>query len=795
MKISLNWIKDFVDLDGISVKELWNRYTMATAEVDDIIEKGKDINNVVIAKVVKVEPHPSSEKLKVVQVDVGEEIAQSVCGAPNIREDIFVPFAKIGGSIKNIPLVSKTVINGVESDGVICSPSELGISDNHDGVMVLPGEYVSGTDIKKIIDIDDIVVDIDNKSLTNRPDLWGHYGIARELAAIFRRKLKPIEISQLDRYNNLRSIDINIENIDKCFRYSGLVIERIKPMVTPLKIQVRLYYCGMRTVSPIVDLTNYIMLELGQPMHAYDRRSVEKIVVSATEKPEKIVTLDGNERTIPQGVLMIYNQDRRPLALAGIMGGQDSEVSDTTTSIVLESANFEGSSIRKSSSILGLRTEASARFEKMLDPNLTVLSVKRFVKLLQDMQGDVEIVSNLTDVYPKRLEPVMITIEKAFIDKYIGNVIDSKSIIEILESLEFDVKNMGDTFMIGVPSFRSTKDITMKVDIVEEITRIYGYDNIIPKTLDVTLEPLRYNEELLTDHRIKEVLAEKFGFSEVNSYVWYDNTVNESLGIKCESKVKIQNPHSSDSDTLRDSLVPIMLGFALKNVKYTDKINIFEIGSVFSLADVKKKCEQQKNLCILRSDKKLDENGLFYELKGIASYLLRLIKKVEPDFTAFENRNISWVYPVKAVSINYNGENLGYISVVHPQIRKNIDKKLNIAILELNLSAVYKIEEKSIKYNEPLKYPEVNLDFSFLVDKDVLFKRVNKCISEYSNSVLIGYKFLYEYSGKELAENKKSLTFRFRIGSDKKTLSNEEIEYFKRDLLDYMERNGYSLRQ
>jgi len=793
VKISLNWIKDYVNLDGINIRDIWNKFTMATAEVDDIIEIGKDINKVVVAKIVKVTPHPDSQKLTIVQVDTGAGIVQSVCGAPNVGENTYIPFAKIGGSIKKVAEVRKSIISGVESNGIICSAAEIGISDNHEGVLILEGTYTPGADIRQVIEIDDIVAEIDNKSLTNRPDLWGHYGIARELAALFKKPLKSMEVATLAESNGLSALDVKIEDSEKCYRYSGLVIGNIKVKLTPLKMQVRLYYCGMRSISPIVDLTNYLMLEVGQPMHAFDRRFTKKIVVASTTQSEKFITLDGLERDIPPNVLMIYNQEK-PVALAGIMGGADSEVSPDTDAIVLESANFEGSLIRKSSTKIGLRTEASARFEKMLDPNLTVVAIKRFVKLLQDMQPDIKLVSSLTDRYPVQLKPITITVDKAYIDRYIGNIIDHATVVSILKSLEFGVKQAGDLFTVSVPSFRSTKDITMKVDIIEEITRIYGYDNIKPQTIDIALKSLNYNEELLDNNKIKEILAEKFAYNELNSYVWYDHTVNASLGLKPESKVRILNPHSKDMDTLRNSIAPIMFGFALKNAKIYDKINIFEIGSVFSAANEKSQSAQFKNLCILTGDKLRDEDSLFYELKGIATYLFQLIKKVEPHFTDDEAINAGWIHPTKATSISYSGQNLGYISVVHPQVKQRIDKKLNLAVLELNLSALKTIKERSIKYDEPSKYPEVNLDFSFLVDRDVSFARIDSHISEYQNDLLRGYKFLYLFTGKGLPDEQKSMTFRLKIGSSDKTLANDEIEIFTKDFLDFMESQGYKLR-
>ncbi len=793
MKISLNWIKEYVDLEGIDIKELWYRFTMSTAEVEDVEFVGQDIKNVVVAKVLSVVPHPESKKLKITQVDCGDGVIQIVCGAPNVAEGILVPLVKIGGSVSKIPKIGKAKLVGVESFGMLCSASELGISDDHSGLLVLDGDYAPGTDIKSIIDIDDVIIEIDNKSLTNRPDLWGHYGIAREIAAIYGRELKPMKLDSLAGSEDKAKLDITVEDTEKCLRYSGLKIDGVKKLETPLNMKVRLFYCGMRSISPLVDLTNYLMLEMGQPMHAFDSRQVESgIVVRSTKEPTVFKTLDGVERKLPEDVLLICTKER-PVAIAGIMGGENSEVLEDTTSILLESANFEGSSTRKSSTKIGLRTEASARYEKMLDPNMTVQAIQRFVKLLRDMQPDIQFTSALTDVYCNKLEPIDIEITKPYIDKYIGNTLTTEKMVEILRSLEFKVDVEGDTFKIKVPTFRATKDITMKVDIIEEITRVFGYDNIQPQTLDIALKPLQYNEERLFDHKVKELLSERFGASEVNSYIWYDNTFNSRVSIETKAQVKVLNPQAQDSNTLRDSMVPGMLAFAEKNEKTYEDFSLFEIGSVFKAETSKDKCEQHKNICVLIASKIKSEDELFYELKGILSFIAKSVKNIDLDFAACTSEQ-NWVHPMKSVDVSFNGNLMGYITVVHPMIKKNIGKKLNVAAFEINRDILQTMDQKLVKYKEPSKYPEVLLDYSFLVDNSVTFDKLMQDIKGFKSKVLNGFEFVTIYNGKGLPEGKKSMTFRFVIGSAEKTLSSEDISEFAKSLLDYMSEMGYSLR-
>lgn len=793
MKISLNWLKDYVDLDGIDIKELWYRFTMSTAEVEEVEFVGQDIQNVVVGKVLSSVPHPESKKLKITQVDSGSGVLQIVCGAPNVTEGILVPLAMIGGSVKNMPKLGKVKLVGVESFGMLCSAKELGISDDHSGLLILDGDYAPGTDIKSILDIDDVIVEIDNKSLTNRPDLWGHYGIAREIAAIYGRELRPMQVDDLQGAENRAKLDISVEDTEKCLRYSGLKINGVKKLETSMNMKIRLFYCGMRPISPLVDLTNYLMLEMGQPMHAFDSRQVESgIVVKSTKEPTLFKTLDGMERKLPEDVLLICNKER-PVAIAGIMGGENSEVLEDTTSILLESATFEGASIRKSSTKLGLRTEASARYEKMIDPNMTVLAIKRFVKLLRDMQGDIQFASALTDVYCKKLEPIDITITKQYIDRYIGNTLSKEKMAEVLRALEFKVELDGDTFKIKVPTFRATKDVTMKVDIIEEITRIYGYDNIIPQTLDITLKPLEYNEERLTDHKVKELLSERFGASEVNSYIWYDDTFNTRMGIETNGQVKVLNPHAPDANTLRETMVPGMLAFAEKNEKTYDQFTIFEIGSVFKAATPKDKCKEHKNICVLAASKVKSEDELFYDLKGIATFIARILKNAELEYAVCSSE-YNWVHPVKAVDISYKGNLMGYITAIHPLIKKNIGKKLNVAVLEINRNLLQAIDSETINYKEPSKFPEVILDYSFLVDNGVAFDNLLADIREFKSDLLNSFEFVTIYTGKGLPEGKKSMTFRFVIGSNEKTLSGDEINAFSGSLIEYMNSKGYSLR-
>ncbi len=396
MFLSMNWIQDFVNLDGLDKLELIHKFSLSTAEVEnEIFHKGADLSGVVVAEIKSVENHPDSKKLHLLKVDAGEdELIDVVCGAPNVRVGLKTAFAKVGAKLGEITIAPRELA-GYTSYGMCCGEAEIGISDDNSGIMEITDDVANGTDLKDIYEIEDIVFEVDNKSLTNRPDLWGHYGIAREFAALAGRELKPLDLDDLEAYKDLAKVDMKIED-PLCQRYSCLQVENINRNVSPVNMRIRLYYCGMRAINFLADLTNYLMLEMGQPMHAFDSRKVGKIRIKRFDTPFKFTTLDGVERNIDENTLMICN-DNTPVAIAGIMGGLDSEIVDDTTTLTLESATFNAVSIRKSTVRLAHRTDASMRYEKCLDPEMTVTAIARFLYLLKKYDSGVKVISSLTD--------------------------------------------------------------------------------------------------------------------------------------------------------------------------------------------------------------------------------------------------------------------------------------------------------------------------------------------------------------------------------------------------------------
>ncbi len=574
MFLSMNWISDYVDFSGLDKLDLIHRFSLSTAEVEnEIFMKGQDLSGVVVAEIKSVEAHPESEKLHLLKVDIGEaDLVDVVCGAPNVRVGMKTAFAKVGAQIGDITITPRKLA-GYTSNGMCCSEKEIGISDDNSGIMDITDSLPNGTDLKDAYAIDDIVFEVDNKSLTNRPDLWGHYGIAREFAALANRPLKPMETVDLTAYDNLPKVDLKIED-PLCLRYSCLQVENIHTAVSPVNMRIRLYYCGMRAINFLADLTNYLMLEMGQPMHAFDSRKVEKIRVKRFPEPFTFQTLDGAERHIDENTLMICN-DNTPVAIAGIMGGLDSEIVEDTTTLTLESATFDAASVRKSTVRLAHRTDASQRYEKCLDPEMTVPAIARFVKLLTDTDKDARVVSALTDEYARRYAEVTLTFDRAFIDRYTGISIDTDTIVKTLRSLGFGVQEAGGEFTVNVPSWRATKDVTIKADIVEEITRIYGYDNFAVHTATAPLYPVRAAQEKTVEDKMKDILVKRFALHEVHSYVWAYYDEYKALGIPVEENIKLVNATNPNIETIRKSMVPTQLCQVRSNIGFAPEYGIF----------------------------------------------------------------------------------------------------------------------------------------------------------------------------------------------------------------------------
>ena len=794
MYISTNWIKDFVDLDGIDIENLIYRFTMSTAEVEGITKYGFDTVGVVVGKIENIEKIENSDKLSKVTVDIGKEKIQSICGAKNIFVGAKVVFAPAGSKVQGVE-VKENIIDGTCSKGICLSEKELGISTLHDGVMLLDEDVAIGTDIKQVLPIEDIVFEVDNKSLTNRPDLWGHYGIAREIAAITKRNLKPLKLDDLDLYNNLPSLDIKVEDKEACYRYTGITVENITKKVSPYVMKIRLFYTGLRSINLLADITNYVMLEIGQPMHAFDKRYVDKVHVKSLKEDEEFITLDGIKRNLPKDTLMITNGNEN-IGIAGIKGGLNTQIMDDTTSLFLESATFDSTLIRKTAIKISLRTDASARYEKTLDPEFAKIATARFLRLLKENDENIKVTSAYTDVYLKKYPTIKIDIEKEFFDRYIGINIPMDVIVDTLRRLEFDVTQKENTLRVIVPSFRATKDVSIKADLVEEVARIYGYDNIKPKSNLWEVSPIKEDEIRSIEYETKRMLAEKFGLSEIHSYVWYNEDKNKELGIKVEDNLKIVNGLNKKDSTLREYMAPTMLYYISNNLRYLPECNIFEIGRTFKYSFDNNDCVEKKVLGIGLASLNKSEEELLYEAKKIIDSIFKIQKNKEVKCINNNGSiNYSWIHKINSYIVNVDDKNMGYISAIHPRIIDNVNKKASIVVIELRIDNMDKIQKNDVIYKHITKYQTVNLDLTMIVDKDVMYEQIEKVIKEANLKFLMEYNLTYIYENEEKMPGKKSVTIRFTIGSYEKTLSKEEIDLELNTLIENFDKNNMHINK
>lgn len=784
MYISLNWIKDFVNLDGLDVQDIANKFTLSCAEIEGVIEKGNNISGIITARIEKVENHPNSKKLHILQVNTGKETVQVVCGAPNVREGMVTAFAQIGAKIGDIT-IGKANLAGVESNGMCCSGKELDITDDNSGIMDLGDDTKVGVDLKKLLPIEDILIEVDNKSLTNRPDMWGHYGIAREIAAITGRQLGEYTVDTTD-YSKLPALNVKVES-KSCNRYSALRVENISKNVSPLTMQIRLYYCGMRAISLLADITNYIMLELGQPMHSFDGKKVESIVVRDVEVDTPFTTLDGTDRVLPAGT-MVIDLNSEIGAVAGIMGGLSSEIESDTTSTFLESANFDCVKVRKSATALGLRSESSARYEKSLDPEMTETALRRYVKILSDIDAGAKVVSSLTDVYVNKYPHIRIEVEKSYIDRYAGVEISKERMLEILKSLGFGVEAKDDTFVIDVPTWRATKDISIKADIVEEITRVYGYDNIEakPNSQPVTLS--RLGLDIVRDYDVKYALADRYNMHEIHSYIWEDAITNKSLGIETESYIHLVNSLQKDNDDIRSSMLPTIIRAVANNKRYASTYGLFEIGHIVTGMEDNLAVEEQ-SLGLGWATK--DYQSGLRNAQNCLQYLFEYVLKLPVKFVVANNTK-NYLAPKNYYNLVVDGTVVGELGMVTPVVQHKIAKDTYTILAQVNMTKVNACAPVNYKVEQVSKFPVTTLDFNFVLAQNEVYGKLEQVAHTIKTDLSYKVELLDIFANKE--DNTNSYTIRYYVTSMEHTLSSAEIENFHKTVIETFENNNIKLK-
>ena len=772
MLISCNKLKSHIknpnDIDWLNI---WETFTLRTAEVENVTKKGNLFDQVVVAEIKECIDHPDSDHMHVLKVDCGEkELIQVVCGAPNVRVGLKTAYVKVGGHIDGMEIKARP-LRGILSNGMCCSGRELGISEDHDGILDLPKEWQNGEEIKKYLPIEDIIVEIDNKSLTNRPDLWGHYGIAREICAITNHELLPLDILEI--VNDKKDLNIVIKDDNLCYRYTGLKIENIKNNQTPLDMQIFLYYVGMRSISLLVDLTNYLMMELGQPMHAFDARVVKNIEVGLANDKDIFTTLDGETRNLTKDMLMIKNGNQY-FGIAGVMGGLDSEILPDTTSVFLESACFNAASIRRCAAKLGLRTEASARYEKSLDPNMTDLAIKRLAYLLKEQNPDMQITSNLTDIYPNKLEEAQIILDKKTLAIYMGRVLEDEVVKNILEKLGFKVEVEKDDYDITVPTFRATKDVKIKEDVIEEIARIYGLENFIPKPLKLDLTVTEHETIYNQEYEVKRLLAMKYNMHEVHSYIWYDTETLKELNIE-KKNVSILGKESNH--ILRDDLSLSLMNIVRENFKNYNHFKIFEIGTIIQ------NNENKRILSIILADQEKNLEQIYQEAKEIVKYLFKVLKREEITFSdninefKYNNESLG-----KIISIENN--KIGVLNVLNKSYTNKLSKKKAIVTIDIDFDKYTQLKKREKLAKEISKYPEVQLNYTIILNNKKYID-LKQILNQFPSKLIKNYRLVEVYGNKYL--------IRYTLGSNNKTLEQKDLQTFQERFIKHIKDQGLQI--
>lgn len=817
MLISLNWLKDFVDLPaGLDPRKLAERFTLTTAEVDGIEHHEANFSGLVAARVESVDRVAGESKLQKVSLTADGNYT-TLSAAPNLMAGQLLVFAPPGARVAGHAF-GATDPAGRPSEGMIVAGQAIGLVQVGASAVFLPPETVPGATIDPA-PFDDWIIEIDNKSITHRPDCWGHYGIAREMAAMLERPLKAYPVTDLAALptQGLAEIPIEIDDPRRCPRYSALLMEGLAANPAPLWIQARLAYCGQRPIDFIVDLTNYVMMELGQPMHAFDGAKLKNIQVALAKKGERFTTLDGVTRTMPDNTLMIQC-DRKSVAIAGIMGGTETEVGPRTRTVLLESANFDAATIRRAATAMGHRTEAGARFEKSLDPENTVLAIARFHHLAAQSLPGLKLAGALSDCYPRKKQPPTIELDCAFAARFIGKAVTPEEITRILTRLEFTcrmehshpeahkpaahkpeapARAQPARLIVTPPTYRATKDIAIEADLIEEVARFVGYDHIEPALPVLTARHFEPSAEWALEQRTLDVLCVGGDFCEVHNYIWYDDAWTARLGFECGPCVTLRNPAAEGCSKLRKTLLPGLLAAAERNRHHFDRFNLMEIGGVFFPGgdDVVK--AQRRNMALLAARAGANQDNAAWE--AICTTLSRWAMQVleaNVDF-APASAVAPWEDAERLAEVRVEGREVGRATILPLQCKMRIDERLrslSVAMCEVDLSKLTDL----LGRHEPLaplpRFPRVRLDFSVLCDAARRFADLRGRIGEFAHPHLRRLEFVGAYQGGSIPREKRSLTLRAEIGRDDATLADADIRAFGEAFRAHLNRCGLELR-
>ncbi len=789
MDLSIRWLKEFVDVD-YQPKEFAERLTMTGSKVEGYSKEGEEISKVVIGKVNSIEKHPDADKLVVCQIDVGEQVLQIVTGAKNLKVGDVIPVATDGATLPNGVKIKKGKLRGVESNGMLCSIAELGVTLGdfpyaiEDGIFVIEEECRLGQDAKEALGINDDIVEFEITS--NRPDCLSVIGLARETANTFSlpmKEHKPVVTEEGGDINDY--LKVSVEAPDLCTRYMARIVKDINVKPSPRWMRERLRASGVRPINNIVDITNYVMLEYGQPMHAFDYKHVKDgtITVRRANAGETIMTLDGTSRELSQKMLCIADSEK-PIAVAGVMGGEYSGIFDDTNTIVFESACFNGASVRTTAKALGMRTDASSRYEKGLPAQLCEHALDRACELIT-MLGAGKVVSGYVDCRHFDDEPKTVGFEPEWTNRFLGTDIPEERMVEILTGLGFKVENG----TVTVPYFRT--DIEHKADIAEEIARIYGYD-VIPDSAINGKANGKYTDEQKFERRISETMIAK-GYSQIMTYSFispkeYD-LVNMPADHEGRRSVRISNPLGEETSIMRTTALPSMLEIlALNYNRRNASVKMFEIAKEYiPLADDELPIERKKLILGGYGDS-LD----FFKMKGAVEVLLDGLNVLGYEFNA--KTDAYSYHPGRTAEITVGGKVIGIIGEIHPKVADNYDINAKVYTAELDIEAMFDSVGAERTYKALPKFPAVTRDLAILCDRELPVAAIKSVIVENVGGLLEKVELFDVYQGSQIPEDKKSVAYTFTMRSENSTLSDKQCDKIVRKIIADLEKIGAQIR-
>ena len=793
MKLSLNWIKDYVTIPKeIELSRIAYDLTMSTVEVEDMTDLGREFDNMVIGIVNEILPHPNADKLCICKTDVGGgDVREIVCGGINLKEGMKVAVSRPGARVRwhgegEQIEIKKSKVRGVESYGMICSSSEIGLFDlfpfTEEATIIDLSDFSApaGASLAEALGLDDVILEIDNKSLTNRPDLWGHYGIARELSALYNLPLnEQIPFTP----PATQDFEITIDDMIRCPRYIGVKIEGLSIKPSPFEIQSRIWRVGMRPINAIVDITNYVMLATGQPTHAFDSDIIKgHIIVRRACEEEKLLLLNGAELSLSDEDLVIADEEEA-VALAGVMGGAKDSILPNTDKVILEIANFDALGVRRTAARHEIRTEAATRFEKSIDPErgdiALSIAMRMFAELFPDMT-----VTGFCDNYPKPLKRSRINVSLDWLIRRLGKQIPNDEIADKLKRLGFEIDFDEACMCVIAPSWRSTGDISIPDDIMEEVARMYGFENFEATPITTRFEGSINQLEVDIDRKIREYLAYRCGMQEIFTYPWISDEYIKAVLTNCEGMLEISTPPSPDEHYIRSSMLPGLCKAVADNLRYFNEFAIFESAQVFCNHDYESPYDpretlprQRRNVAGAYVGNAEDFKTIFRKAKGILEDMPRYIHAAPFEFIKTEKP--IWADNVAWLNISHNGEQVGNLALLSKKVALSCGIKNNAVMLfEIDIDELKPYPSRTNKFTHIPEYPMTDFDISMLFNLSTKWEEIYQVITGKKDpeDLLRNVSYVDEYRGRQIPEEKKSVTIRLVIGSLKKTLTSNEIE-------------------